>query len=60
VIQGEIDIVEGVNDQFPNAATLHTTEGKILLPKQTFCLLIVSLVLRLYDAASKIRIRVRP
>ncbi|KJA15432.1 glycoside hydrolase family 16 protein [Hypholoma sublateritium FD-334 SS-4] len=24
---GEIDIVEGVNDQSPNAATLHTTEG---------------------------------
>lgn len=29
--QGEIDIVEGVNDQSPNAATLHTNEGP--LPK---------------------------
>lgn len=29
VIQGEIDIVEGVNDQTPNAATLHTTAGEI-------------------------------
>ena len=30
--QGEIDILEGVNDQSPNAATLHTTEGsKIFL-----------------------------
>ncbi|QRV76433.1 glycoside hydrolase family 16 protein [Ceratobasidium sp. AG-Ba] len=25
--QGEIDIIEGVNDQAPNAATLHTTAG---------------------------------
>ena len=25
--QGEVDIVEGVNDQTPNAATLHTTSG---------------------------------
>lgn len=25
--QGEIDIVEGVNDQSPNAATLHTNAG---------------------------------
>ncbi|KAG8697450.1 hypothetical protein FRC09_007865 [Ceratobasidium sp. 395] len=25
--QGEIDIIEGVNDQSPNAATLHTTAG---------------------------------
>ena len=24
---GEIDIIEGVNDQSPNAATLHTTAG---------------------------------
>lgn len=26
--QGEIDIVEGVNDQGPNAATLHTSPGE--------------------------------
>jgi hypothetical protein len=25
--QGEIDIIEGVNDVAPNAATLHTSEG---------------------------------
>lgn len=29
--QGEIDIVEGVNDQSPNAATLHTTEGSAVI-----------------------------
>jgi len=25
---GEVDILEGVNDQGPNAATLHTLSGK--------------------------------
>lgn len=28
VLQGEVDILEGVNDQGPNAATLHTGPGK--------------------------------
>jgi len=28
ILQGEIDIVEGVNDQAPNAATLHTVAGE--------------------------------
>lgn len=27
IVEGEIDIVEGVNDQGPNAATLHTGSG---------------------------------
>lgn len=26
-MQGEVDILEGVNDQGPNAVTLHTTAG---------------------------------
>ena len=25
--QGEVDIVEGVNDQVPNASSLHTSPG---------------------------------
>ena len=28
---GEIDILEGVNDQSPNQATLHTSSGQLLL-----------------------------
>jgi hypothetical protein len=31
---GEIDIVEGVNDQTPNAATLHTTAGCTMPPSR--------------------------
>ena len=27
--KGEVDIIEGVNDQGSNAATLHTSSGKI-------------------------------
>jgi hypothetical protein len=26
-LQGEVDIVEGVNDQVPNASSLHTSPG---------------------------------
>ena len=33
--QGEIDILEGVNDQGPNTATLHTSPGIHLPPHQT-------------------------
>lgn len=28
VLQGEVDIVEGVNDQPPNQSTLHTSASK--------------------------------
>ena len=27
-VKGEIDILEGVNDQGPNLVTMHTTPGK--------------------------------
>jgi hypothetical protein len=54
--QGEVDIVEGVNDQTPNTCSLHTSSSKITFKGRK--LWVLKLGFRLYNALFSLNDRV--